>query len=1445
MNIHESFGLKNRRKTELINPLETKLNISTLKHYKQRKSISLKKVNRFEDIPQNNSLIDSISSKKSSFLNTINNKMINYNDNNYEKKPHDILNSKTQKLFKRYTLMNNKDNLIKNKKSRNSVNIMNRSSISDLNIIENNIKSIIRKMKNEIEKKVKKPEISNSVTPQIINNKLCSSPNLEIYFTKKIVNKSKRKKMRGSLLIEECHITEFSKSVDKKYNIKRSHTFNYSKQAKKKIFKKIKKIKLKNYSTKYINTLKNNSFDNDSDYDENYKGFAILPTSNFIFTFDLLLIIANLYTFIFFPLNFAHNRDIRNKESIIKEIIHYIIDLIYICDFIISFFRGYYNYEMNIIKNNKKIVLNYLRKDFISDLLEAIPIFSLIRIFMKSNDNLYSYNSERVLKFITIVLFIKPFKIFKIIRKKHNRALEDFYSYLSESYYLEQLAKFLIYFFIFFLFVHLFICLHIYFAFQSYPNWIIHTNIINDSFFAKYITSLYFMITTMTTVGYGDIVCISFIERIYHIILLFIGTLLYTFLVSKIGNYLRDESHERIKLNKDLNILENIRISCPTMSFKLYNKIKNHLLSIYKKRKKTGISYLINGVPDTIKNDLLFKIYSNVINEFIIFKNVKNSSFIIQVLTSFIPIISKKEEIIILEGELIQNIVFVKDGRLSMEIAIDLNNPVISIKNYLENNFIGISRQEELKNHNLNEILNTILNTKKNSYNELISKIDNIISNNQQTIINNNSIYNNHGISVDLGRLDFERNETMERDNDNFQIIKIIDIRKNEYYGDIHIFLEHPSPFTLKTKSRVADLFLLPKLDAMSISKNFPNIWTKIENKSYHNLVSIKKLTFKILKKFYNNNINNKNNKDSNINFNLDSTKNSELSFLERKPSFINILKTRTINRSMKLSNNIENKKNEYNNKNNNLNKNKLNVEYNNKKKNIVDSFEKDLNLLDGSINSNNSNFPNSDNYSDHKKEKSDIKQKRTKNLEQIDKKKTLDKNFSFKFDENNKNNILSPKKGLTIKNKSTQSKFKNNNEQYNNKRINKVIKDERNSKNSINDYNISHDSYKYYEQKTEEIIKDYNDLKIITLEDINHNFSSKIKKKIKKRKVIEKLKQLLKSNGLKINKNLYDLYLRHNSINKSKSNENTELNSLSYSISSLNNKILSKILDSSFNEDINLSTTKNKKLVIKQSFKKIKVESFEIKSSYKNINVLTNGEIIKNKKYKSFIENLIKKNINKNISNNSLISIISNSTKQENIKETSLTKSKKEKGKNKEDGALYSEGKNSTISKMKLKKFISDELKNISSKKFCYQNTDQNTENNCVTIEDKKLDQKIKTSSKFFEKNIENKNTIKKMDLLDRQNEDVNNIDNNSIHSNNIINNIEGKQLYISKKSNSSNQKKNNNNIFFRDLFDKKKNNNSKIENLLFSQNHNNSFTRMIKMNNNDEEKTKICSIY
>ena len=110
---------------------------------------------------------------------------------------------------------------------------------------------------------------------------------------------------------------------------------------------------------------------------------------------------------------------------------------------------------------------------------------------MKPNEKVYLNYSKNESALITFLLFIKPLKIFKIIKKKQNQALEDFYSYLSESYYLENLVRFLIYFIIFFLFIHLFVCLHIFLALLNYPNWIVHINIMNKFFQIPHFLALY------------------------------------------------------------------------------------------------------------------------------------------------------------------------------------------------------------------------------------------------------------------------------------------------------------------------------------------------------------------------------------------------------------------------------------------------------------------------------------------------------------------------------------------------------------------------------------------------------------------------------------------------------------------------------------------------------------------------------------------------------------------------------------------------------------------------------------------------------------------------------------------------------------------------------------------------------------------------------------------
>ena len=1200
--------------------------------------------------------------------------------NNINKKPYSIYKQfqfkapKTKNFSKRNSVelfqKHPRQNVLNKYSSKNLIinnNYINVETVEpQLNQIEYKIKNVLHNMRKEIEKKKENDNNShhNDIDSPKKSNKLSSSPELKLVFSKKKARTKKKNDIPHiTVLMKSNTLYDLDDFLIKENTIKRTHTLDLTEEAKKKVIRRIKnKIIKKNTYDKFFQTeivTVDSTVEENLDH-ENSTGYTLHPTCTFIFIFDIILIFANLFSFIFIPLKLAKNEDKRIVNQPFEILCGYLVDFIYFSDFIIHIFRGYYNHEMKIIRNNLRVLIHYLKQDFFMDLIEAIPLYSIIRFEFLHDSYIFFGYFDFTNIWIKLLLFIKPLKIIKILTKKKNQAIVNLNEYVGKNYHLENFISFIIYFCVCLLFVHLSVCLHIFLAIQDYPNWISHTNAFYKNFSTKYITSFYFLITTLTTVGYGDIVCISGIERVFHIILLVFGTIIYTFVVSKIGNHLRVQSHEQIKLDKDLSILENIRVTYPKMTFKLYSKIQNHLLNISKTRKKTGISLLINGIPDTIKSELLLKIYSKVIREFSIFKDVNNSRFVLQVLTSFIPITLKKEEILLLEGEDVNNVFFVKEGRLSMEIVVDINDPYKSIQKYFESNFIGITKQE-IKSLNTINRVSSMININRN-YNDLKAEIDNVIFSKKNN--NSNSLNDTHGISTDLGRLDFTRKESDLNRLKHYEIIKIFDVRKSEYFGDVHMFLERPSPFTLKAKSRIVEILLLRKHDVMKLSENFPNIWRKIHNKSYHNLVSIKKLAFKTLSQYYNTHFYHKKNKDKNFGLNMENSLSKSFSFLD-KPSFIKKINTK---KKLKLI-----KKNSKSKQMSIIKKNKSSqIKFNDKlfvdKMNPRKSSEKTLHYKFGMDSGNtNSSFRFSQtlinpiiNISPKDFDNISINTNGFNNNNRYTKNKSYKKVVTFKEDNNKIGEYAwdrkffnnNKKKRTLIKSKTRFSKL-NTIKDDNNTSIsefNEIIKSINGSKRESGNININinNDNDESLSTETIKVCKTEGNLKgvygkenIFTLEDIDHNFSKKMKKKMRMRKKIEKIIDSLELKRKENSKYLFTIYsnIIGKKLNPILKNISTtdDVSCLQNSIaeelvnitfSNDNSKVFSNLLDSTSSEEDSKKKFDNNSLNI------ITEEFFEIKSSYKNINVLSKGKIIKNVKYKKLIENLIKINWNKNLYN-------------------------------------------------------------------------------------------------------------------------------------------------------------------------------------------------------------------
>ena len=613
------------------------------------------------------------------------------------------------------------------------------------------------------------------------------------------------------------------------------------------------------------------SFDDDeSEKEEQNDGDTIIqPKTQIIFFFDLFVFLSSVYCLFYIPLRMALADCFCGNESKNNIIILFFIDLLYLADFCIGFFRGYYNYQLKLIKNSHRIVIHYLKTDFTVDLLQAIPIFTYsYSLCVKKIEANYcfKYDMSNSLIILKILTNLKIFKIFKARNKRKNTFYNFIFNVLSENYFFEKLIDNLLNFSFVFLIFHFFVCLNIFLSKQSYPNWLIINNSEEKPLLYNYILSCYSLIETLTTVGYGDVVCQSQLERIFQIFFLGVGTIAYSYIISSFGNLIKNESQSSINYNNNLKILEEIRVDYPKMTYKLYNKIYHYIEQRNMAEKKSDANLLTDSLPFNLKNALLLVMYKTDIKNFKIFKNCDNSNFIIQVLSHFVPATSKKFEILVYEGEMIEDIIIIKDGRLSLEAAIDMEDPENSIRKYFNINFQGITTAKEMKKfrelqkHSTSQLIQT-KNTKdfdnvKNVLSKVVKKQANYLFNeacDDTSILDRtkNEIPNdNKNINIMPTECDLLKHEPIKNEKGNFKYIKIIDIRKNENYGGLYMFMRRPSPLSLKVKSKFAELYLLPKKEVFNIAKSYNNIWSKIHKKDFHNMLSIKHQTFNILNKY-------------------------------------------------------------------------------------------------------------------------------------------------------------------------------------------------------------------------------------------------------------------------------------------------------------------------------------------------------------------------------------------------------------------------------------------------------------------------------------------------------------------------------------------------------------------------------------------------------------------
>ena len=517
--------------------------------------------------------------------------------------------------------------------------------------------------------------------------------------------------------------------------------------------------------------------------------FYITPNSPFRKAHDSVVAVFALLFLFITPIEIAYVHTWH--ESFIYFSYLYILgELAFIVDFVLSFFMAYIDIHDNLVITKHKIIHYYKTSWLGIDLLTALPINTITNICaVLQHHNISVFTSTNAhLRFIHLLKLIKLVKLSKLC--VNNNFLIQ--SIINNVLYSSKGKRLLLYITLitFITVLHILTCLFVFFGYSHYPNWILTQHLQPTHHVEVYIAGLYFVVLTILGVGYGDIAGSNNMEKAYMVFLLVISVFVYSWLVSTLSK-IKDAdavlalSEGAAHVKDKFIVLECIRQHYPNMSYTCYERLIRYLKYNYRKQ-LFNPKMIFENLPSHLQRDLIFHMYKPEVENFVFFKPFDNDDFIMKVFMCFQQNICVKNERIVTKGDFMDEMLFVRNGKLAIELSIpaDLTHHVFDVNDTTFTQYVNALG------------LNTV------------------------------------------------------------QYVKLIEIRKNEHYGDIVMLLNKRSPLDVRVCTRRTELFYLKKADVIDIAVAFPTIWSNVMKRSMVNMKQISVLIKQKLNYYY---VNNKN----------------------------------------------------------------------------------------------------------------------------------------------------------------------------------------------------------------------------------------------------------------------------------------------------------------------------------------------------------------------------------------------------------------------------------------------------------------------------------------------------------------------------------------------------------------------------------------------------------
>ena len=188
-----------------------------------------------------------------------------------------------------------------------------------------------------------------------------------------------------------------------------------------------------------------------------------------------------------------------------------------------------------------------------------------------------------------------------------------------------------------------------------------------------YLVGFYFTVTTVTTVGYGDMSAGTDKERVFCILLMIGGVLAYSFAISAFGSLFADLDAQAKGLREKLQSLAYLRADFD-LDPAVCARVKRSLLYDHSRAPSANSQTLLEHLPPALQFTLSDAMYRKTVEGLPFFEQA-SPLFLSQAGPALRPVRLDQGDTLFAEGDPVDAVYFLKKGKVSLVLRGDKDTP--------------------------------------------------------------------------------------------------------------------------------------------------------------------------------------------------------------------------------------------------------------------------------------------------------------------------------------------------------------------------------------------------------------------------------------------------------------------------------------------------------------------------------------------------------------------------------------------------------------------------------------------------------------------------------------------------------------------------------------------------------------------------------------------------